>query len=160
MKYKIRPADYMLQPGYIYVTKSPALISTVLGSCVSVSIYDKKLKVGGMNHFRFPQPNTPEESTVLFGIFVIVQLVKLMKNLGCKRKNLNAQIFGGAYNNEVESEVNGIENIKIAEKMLSKIGIKILSKDTGGCLGRKIVFNTFTGEIFIGKVQNIRASDW
>ncbi len=45
---------YFLEPGYIFMTKKPTVISTVLGSSVAVCIFDPKRKIGGMNHFLFP----------------------------------------------------------------------------------------------------------
>jgi len=52
---KTTTIDYFIKPGYIFVSAKPAIISAVLGSCVSVCIYDNKLKTGGMNHFKLPK---------------------------------------------------------------------------------------------------------
>ena len=47
------PAAKIL-PGECYVSTLDEVIHTVLGSCISVCIRDRKLGVGGMNHFMLP----------------------------------------------------------------------------------------------------------
>ncbi len=42
-------------PGEFYVSRGGELISTVLGSCISVCIRDPKMGIGGMNHFMLPE---------------------------------------------------------------------------------------------------------
>lgn len=48
----------------------------------------------------------------------------------------------------------------MARKFLAKHGIKIISEDTGGNMGRKIVYNTLTNEAIIYKVRQLRRCDW
>ncbi|HPP87039.1 MAG TPA: chemotaxis protein CheD [bacterium] len=158
---EIQLANYTLQPGYIYFAKEPTLITTVLGSCVSVALYDTKQKIGGMNHYRLPLPPNKNERTAVYGFPAIYKLIHLLLDNGAEKENLTAQIFGGAIN-EIYSnnEKIGEKNVEIAEKMLKKYSIKIVSKDTGGNLGRKVVFNTFTGECIILKVEKLRRTDW
>lgn len=54
----------------------------------------------------------------------------------------------------------GNENAKIAEEILQKHRIEIATRDTGGPISRKVIFNTVTGEIFISKVNKAWESDW
>lgn len=150
--------NYMLQPGYIYISKQPALISTVLGSCVSVTLYDRHQKIGGMNHYKLPKHGN-EEPTAMFGYPSIYKLIMLLLDNNSKIENLAAQIFGGAQN-PIYSQNIGALNIEVAYKVLKKFNIGVISTDTGGQLGRKIVFNTLTGETIIAKVEKLRSDDW
>ena len=43
--------------GEYYVTHCEEMITTVLGSCISVCIRDKAIHIGGMNHFMLPEEN-------------------------------------------------------------------------------------------------------
>ena len=52
-KHRQCPAAKIL-PGEYYVTVHDEYITTVLGSCVSACIRDRRLGVGGMNHFMLP----------------------------------------------------------------------------------------------------------
>ncbi len=152
--------DYFLKPGFIYLPERPTTISTVLGSSVAVSLYDKSLKLGGMNHFCFPYIESREKTTALYGNIAVLTLIRMMVANGSNISNLKAQIFGGALNSEYSERNIGYDNLKTAKQILSKKKIKIISEDIGGELGRKIVFNTGTCEIVILKVDQLRESDW
>ena len=50
--------------------------------------------------------------------------------------------------------------MSVARRALSRRGIRVASEDVGGSLGRKIVFDTGSGQVAVLKVRNIRKSDW
>ncbi len=152
--------DYFLRPGFIYLPERPTTISTVLGSSVAVSLYDRSLRTGGMNHFLYPYVNTREKTTTFYGNIAVLTLIRMMAGNGSKLSHLEAQLFGGAFNNEVSKRDIGRDNLRTARNILSRQKIKIVSEDVGGELGRKIVFNTSTYEIGILKVGRLRESDW
>ena len=152
--------DYFLKPGYLYLPDRPTTISAVLGSSVAVSLYDRALKIGGMNHFLFPYIETREKTTVQYGNVAVLTLIRMMTANGSNISNLEAQIFGGAFNSECSKRDIGKDNLKTARYILTGKKIKIASEDIGGELGRKIVFNTGTYEIVILKVGRLRESDW
>jgi len=152
--------NYFLQPGFIYVAVRPTVISTVLGSCVSVCIFDRKRRVGGMNHFQLPYTQERHLSTARYGNVATSALIYMMINHGSKIKNLEAQIYGGAYDPALSPKNVGNENIRVARRILMKKRIRIASEDVGGHRGRKIIFNTGTYEIAILKVERLRKEDW
>lgn len=154
------PLNYFLSPGYIFLATKPAVISGVFGSCVSVCLYDRKRKTGGMNHFQFPYIREKDQATAVFGNAATLMLIRMMLDSGSELKHLEAQILGGAYNPLISSKDIGRENIIIARKILAKKGIKVVSEDVGGEKGRKVVFNTVTNEIAVIKVENLRKADW
>ena len=51
-----------IYPGELYASRGPEFISTILGSCVSIVLFDKTLLVGGMNHFMLAYDNTSKNS--------------------------------------------------------------------------------------------------
>jgi chemotaxis protein CheD len=151
---------YYLEPGYIFLAEKSTSISTVLGSCVSVCIYDRKRRVGGMNHFMVPFATASDQSTARFGNVATITLIRMMVHDGSKIKNLEAQILGGAHDRKVSSKDIGIENILAAKRILARERIRVSSEDVRGDKGRKIVFNTGTNEIAVFKVDKLRESDW
>jgi len=152
--------DYLLRPGYIYLPDRPTSISTVLGSSVAVSLYDRSMKLGGISHFLFPYISSREKTTAQYGNIAVLTLVRMMVNNGSKIINLEAQIFGGAFNLKYSERDMGHDNSRAAQQILIRKKIKIVSRDIGGELGRKIIFNTGTSEIVILKVEQLRKSDW
>lgn len=138
----------------LIVSNKPALIKTVLGSCVSVCIFDKENGVGGINHFMLPYWMGNELASPKFGNVAMKKLVEKAISLGADLKYLKAKVFGGA---EVLNYPNchfkiGSKNIEVARLFLSEFGIPIISSDTGGSEGRKITFNTESGEVYSKKI--------
>jgi chemotaxis protein CheD len=152
--------DYMLKPGYIFLPHHPTIISTVLGSSISVCLYDRKTGRGGMNHFLFPRREKSQRPTAMYGNVAVAALVRMMINNGATIKTMEAQIFGGAFLPRTMSWDIGRTNLETARTILKNKKIKIVSEDTGGELGRKIVFNTASFEIAVLRVERLRESDW
>ena len=152
--------NYFLKPGFIYVATKPTMISTVVGSCIAVCVFDRKQKIGGMNHFQFPVIRNAKHATARYGNVAVSTLINLMINVGSKNEQLEAQILGGAYNPEIADNNVGRENIRIGKKILAKRGVRLASEDVGGEKGRKIIFNTNTNELAVVKVDKVRHEDW
>lgn len=147
---------YFLIPAGIFVSKQPYLVSTVLGSCIAVCLWDPVLKIGGINHFMLPLWNGKGLASPKFGNIAIEKLVKRMLARGCEKLNLIAKIFGGG--EIIKTNITlfhiGEKNIRLAQNMLKDYGIPIISYSVGGDYGRRIVFNTETGEViqkYVGK---------
>jgi chemotaxis protein CheD len=152
---------YYLEPGYVFVNGNGMVIRTVVGSCIVVALWDCKKKVGGMNHYIHPKTNDPQQRTTVYGNIALPVLLSLMqREFCCNVNDLQAQVFGGATPSEFSSTTEGKKNISIAMKYLSKNRIHIISKDVGGFVGRKILFDTATGHTAVLKVQRIRRDDW
>jgi len=137
--------------GEIFVGVKPTEISTVLGSCVAVCIYDKVEKIGGMNHYLVPLWNENGLQSPKYGNISIPRLIENMLNLGCQKHNLEAKVFGGGNVIEVSQEdmMIGRKNILIAKELLREYNIKVTAQDVGGSRGRKILMRTDTGKIFL-----------
>lgn len=152
--------EYFLKPGHLIFSTEPILIKTVLGSCVSVCIWDRVLKYGAMNHYIFAKTLNKKEATPQFGNVSLITLIKIMLDASSEIKNLIAQILGGAQNENVTQTDIGYENVEIARKILAKKKIRINSEDVGGSMGRKVIFDTANGEVGVLKVHQIRNEDW
>jgi chemotaxis protein CheD len=151
--------SYFLLPSKLFVTSKPYDIITVLGSCVAVCLYDKHNKVAGMNHYMLPLWNGKELATPKYGNIATQKLIRKMIDFGAERKNLTAKIFGGAEVIHARHQMFqiGKKNVSIAHKILDEEGIPIIRSSTGMREGRKILFRTTTGEVFMKFVrrQNI-----
>lgn len=150
--------NYYLYPGYIYASQERLIISTVLGSCVSLCLWDRVNIFGGMNHFIFPQQEKGEKST-RYGDVACMHLLRLMKDLGSRKEDLVVHVVGGAQNTFLNSYI-GNKNIEIVQKFLERFDLRPSTFDVGGEYGRKIAFNTATGEVIVYKCARLRGSDW
>jgi chemotaxis protein CheD len=152
--------NYFLKPGFLYVADEPTVISTVVGSCVVVSLYDRRRFVSGANHFQFPFIGDKRQATARYGNVAVSALIEMMLNNGSKLKHLEAQLFGGAHNADTAVQNVGRENVGIARKMVTRKKIPIVSEDVGGQKGRKVVIDTNTNQIVVVKVEKLRSEDW
>jgi chemotaxis protein CheD len=62
-------AEVNLQPGELHLARSPTVLQTILGSCVGVTFWSKRLGAGALCHGVLPRCPTewPPEATVFFG---------------------------------------------------------------------------------------------
>ncbi|MBE9546078.1 MAG: chemotaxis protein CheD [Proteobacteria bacterium] len=153
--------EYYLNPGYIFLNREPSIISTALGSCVAVSLWDRKRNYGGMAHYLYPFTDSKEEATARYGNVAVNYLVRMFLEEGADKKNIEAQIFGGAsLQQSTECERIAKENIRIARSILKRFRIRIISEDVGGDIGRKLVYNTLSNEAIVYRAKNLRRNDW
>ena len=138
-----------LYPGHLAAFKEETVISTLLGSCVAVAIFDPEKKVGGLNHFLLPEPSPFDKVSPRYGTYALAQLIHEIEALGGKSDRFQAKIYGGAsvIANVLKGPSIGELNIKVAEKVLNHLRIPIVEKNVGGKKARTIKFNTSTFEI-------------
>jgi chemotaxis protein CheD len=153
-------SEFYLSPGHIYLSQQPTLVSTVLGSCVAVSLWYSKKGYGGMAQFLYPFTGDRNRATPQYGNVALKCLLAMFRETGAPEKHLQAQIFGGALVAPAECMRIAKENVQMAIKMLGRYRIGIVSEDTGGKMGRKIVYNTQTNEAIVYKVNTLRQADW
>lgn len=137
--------------GQIHVDFAPAVISTVLGSCVAVCLYDTHLGIGAMNHYLLPFWNGNGLQSPKFGNISIPKMIEQMIERGSSSKTMQAKIFGGASLNISVSETMmiGQKNILVARELLQEHKIAIVAEDIGGKQGRKIQFDLERGKVML-----------
>jgi chemotaxis protein CheD len=139
---------HFLYPATLCAESRPMRVQTILGSCVSVCLFDTLQNIGGINHFMLPIWTGTGLATPKYGDIAIEKLVERMIGLGTHPGNLIAKIFGGSelINN---SRSVGPRNVELARHLLAQKNIPILGASVGGKFGRKIIFNTQTGQVFM-----------
>ncbi len=135
--------------GWAVGTERP--ISTLLGSCVAVCLYDPKLLLGGMNHFLLPSKKVgagDDTDVVLAGDYAMEVLVNAMLAKGAHKDRLVAKAFGGG---NIVSSIRmaiGDRNVEFATEWLEREGIPLTASDFGGPWSRKVLCVPNTGEAF------------
>lgn len=137
-----------LKTADVQVSDSPMIFKTVLGSCVSVCLWDRVSGRGGMNHYLLPS-SPPNNQTTKYGNHSINKLISLMILQVKNRSSIIAKIFGGAKIIDVISDPVGERNILMAKKILAEHSIQIVAEDTGGKKGRFIYFDTRDGKVLV-----------
>ena len=88
-------AQVYLHAGPARRRDEPTAIATILGSCVSVCLWDPDAGVGGVNHFLLPF-HVEREKSPRFGSVAIPRLVEEVVRAGADPRRLQAKVFGGA----------------------------------------------------------------
>jgi len=147
---------HFLHSSEIIVSSTPSEVTTVLGSCISVCLLDKRLNIGGINHFMLPLWNGEGLATPKYGNIAIIKLIEKMKLLGAELKNIDAKIFGGAaiIGERTSGNSVGEKNVLIAQDILQKFKIPIIATSIHGYRGRKILFLTHNGSVYMKYVNN------
>jgi len=138
-----------LAPGRLYASSQADEVTTILGSCVAVCVFDAWQRVGGMNHFLLPQ-GVPASSR--FGEHAVPMLVAEVLALGAHHSRLRAKIFGGASVLQAfrgNGTPLGIRNVEAAREALLRAGIPVVGEDVGGLLGRRLRFDLQTGSAWV-----------
>ncbi len=155
----IELCEYQLKPGYIFLSKTPVVISTIVGSCVAVALWDSQISCGGMVHYLYPLAKAGVTPTAKYGNVAVSHLVEMFFQEGASRETMKAQLFGGASNGKANRAI-AEENVSVARQVLDRNGIKIVSEDIGGGMGRKLIYNTMTNETIVYKANQLRKGDW
>jgi len=144
---------HFLFPGGTHVDAEECEITTVLGSCVAVCLWDRVHGGGGMNHFMLPLWNGEGLATPKYGTIAMERLLEHLLSIGARKEHLVAKVFGGA-NLLVTSSAAfpiGVRNIELALSLLEEWRISVIASDVGGRVGRKVIMNTMTGVVLLGR---------
>jgi chemotaxis protein CheD len=152
--------SYSIHIGGFHVSKEPAVIETLLGSCVAVCLYDSLERIGGMNHILLPGRADLRlfDNVARYAINAMELLINRVMTLGGKKKHLIAKVFGGAHVLPAVSAGNGMgaKNSEFVLEFLKMETISIASRDLGGHDTRKIFFHTDSGEVFLKRIPSTR----
>lgn len=140
-------------PGDVVSASLPCRFVTVLGSCVAVCIYDTRARVGGLNHYLLPgAAPVGEANPWRWSDAAISELLRQVLDHGASLRHLRAKIFGGAQISPRHSHNGfriGERNIDCALATLDQHGLNVVSRCVGGHAGRKLVFESHTGNAWV-----------
>jgi chemotaxis protein CheD len=145
-----------LHAGITYASREPASLSIIVGSCVAVCAYDRRLSIGGATHYLLP--NSEGRPSTRSGEIAILLLLHELRQAGSQDADLRAEIYGGARllagSQSGSAPQVGERNVQLAQETLSRESIAIARIETGGNLGRKVSMRTDTGEISFRVIGN------
>jgi len=139
----------------------PTVAHTVLGSCVSVTFFAPRVGLGAIFHALLPKASeyrlhAPDQTPYKFVDTAIELLVARFVRRGVPLHDIECKVFGGASALFAEEMSVGRKNVEVAFATLSDLGLRVAASNVGGDAGRKIVFSTSTGEIFVRMLKNSR----
>lgn len=156
--------DLNLQPGELYLTRTPAILRTILGSCVGVTFWSPRLGAGALCHGLLPRaptawpPGVDASEGHRYVDFSIRYLAQKFDGLGARRQEVEVKVFGGADVLPLLAERNdrptvGALNCQTAVDVLAEEGFLVTASDLGGTRGRRIHFHTGTGVVLVYRLE-------
>lgn len=154
-----------LQTGDCFFGVQPTLVTTVLGSCLGVTFHVPQMGIGTICHAFLPDSSDskrskPDPQICRYVDTALQNMLETMDKMGVPRRDLVIKMFGGASGIAVQgmesSSYNiGRRNVEMARKLLRFARLDIQVEDVGGSKGRKLMFNTQTGEVWVKKLRKM-----
>lgn len=154
---------YYLKPAEGVVFDTPHVVYTILGSCVAVTMFNARLKIGGITHAMLPKAMDGTTHRCVECLKYADCCVKFLhakfQSYGINRTEIEVKLFGGSdmfqTGNSGRVKTIGYQNIEVSLRVLDELGYRVSAQDIGGSLGRKIYFSTDTGAIFLKRIQHL-----
>ncbi|RJQ77194.1 MAG: chemotaxis protein CheD [Desulfobacteraceae bacterium] len=153
-----------LKPGELYFSKQPAVVTTILGSCVSATFFHRSTRLAGICHAVQPRCRNPvgcRGECRVAGRYAVCAVKAMIRRMVCDEmrfKDIEVKLFGGATmmaGPHPGSGSNGMgrKNVISAMETISSNGLILKVADVGGALGRKIIFDTATGAVLLKRLR-------
>lgn len=155
-----KPVIHVHQGEYFISGSRPVVARTVLGSCVAVIMYDPELKLGAMNHGVMPRSASCVGRRCGDSAYFVDSATELIHRellqAGADHFRLVVKVFGAASVLSLDRGNQGFrmgcENREAVLDTLRQLGLEAYRIDLGGERGRKLVFDTRTGDVWVKKL--------
>lgn len=147
-----RLLELQVAQGGVY--RRPSLIHTILGSCVSVTFHHPGTAYGGIFHAFLPVAARYEATDMVCQPYKYVDtaigmICRRFTGFGVPLEEVACKVFGGANALFDETSAMGPQNVEVALTVLNARNLRVTATHVGGDSGRKLVFVTHTGEVFL-----------
>ena len=149
-----------LLPGELHFEQhNPKLIvQTLLGSCVAMTFWHPRLKIGGMCHYLLPDrcqyAKNSHHPHGYYGSDVMEFFLEKVAASGYSPSTFQVKMFGGGHvmklTDRLQPELNVADaNVRFGRKQLVNQGFSIKSEDVGGRRYRKVFFELASGNVWV-----------
>jgi chemotaxis protein CheD len=149
--------DVVLGPGELFFGPAPQRIRTLLGSCVSFTVWHPAARVGGMCHYLLPtRPNTLRPAGQLDGRYAdeaLTVFLAEMHRLGTDPQEYQVKVFGGGAQLPRTAHGKGIDvprrNVEEGLALLAARGLTVTARQVGGSGPRQVCLDLATGDVWV-----------
>ncbi len=144
-----------LKPGELVIAEEPVMVKSVLGSCIAVTMFHPATRVAAICHGMLP--NGGKSDSFKYVDSSICYMMRYFDFLKISRNEIEAKLFGGSdmftsAQPSVRNLTVGWQNISVATRCLKENGLALAASDVGGKRGRKLIFKSDTGDVYIKKM--------
>lgn len=152
--------DIFLMPGDCFVGDEQYRVRTLLGSCVSITLWHPAMRIGAMSHFLLPggggqalRPRHADKPGV-YGVDAMNYLLAGLARRAVPLAQCQGKIFGGGAMFPRSDKVRdiGLQNGDCARNMMQQHGIHVVSESLFGEGHRQLIFTIRNGEVLSRQV--------
>ncbi|MGD0487204.1 MAG: chemotaxis protein CheD [Syntrophorhabdales bacterium] len=145
-----------LKPGELCVCDRPTQVSTILGSCIAVTIFNQRLRVGAICHALLPK-NPKGHDALRYVDSAISSMLQKLEAMGIGKNEMEVKLLGGAdvLERTGTTQSVGQKNIETALEIITQEDLNLAGSDVGGRMGRKLHFYTHTGMVLFTRIKRI-----
>lgn len=154
--------EVFLNPGEFFFGGGETRISTLLGSCVSITLWHPRHRIGGMCHYMLTdrQRSSTMPLDGRFGSEAFALFLQQVEAAGTRPGEYQAKLFGGA--NMLsgpggEKMDIGPRNIEHGRQLLATHHIALIAEHVGGSGRRKLHFDLRSGDVWLAFPQGSNA---
>ena len=144
--------------------KGDNLLTTGVGSCLVVTLYDPVHRIGALAHTMLPSSTSGEaqrtakheirtanneQGDTRYIDTAIDWMIRKLLSLGARREALEAKLIGGANMFSAFPSDIGLNNVTKAKEGLEARGINLVGESVGGSQGRSVEFAVDTGIVTV-----------
>lgn len=148
-------SDVFVRQGECFVGGAPHRARTLLGSCVSITLWHPGQRVGAMSHFLLasrPQAGS-QALDARYGEEALVLMAEGLRRHGARLAECEAKVFGGASMLLPSADGVGRRNGEAAQHLLGRLGLKVRATHLYGEGHRQILFTLETGDVWVRQVS-------
>lgn len=138
--------DIAVGMGQAMLASDPTCLTTILGSCVAVTLYSPRRRLGILGHVVLPTSRGNNDNPAKYADTVVPHMLAVLRREGIGLFELTAKIAGGAcmFGKDQLAKI-GDNNVDAVIEALAAANIGIAARDTGGNSGRRVSFDLATG---------------
>lgn len=149
-----------LQPGEVAFADRFTRMHTLLGSCVSITVWHPMLRIGGMCHYMLSNRTGIRPTGVLDGRYAedaIALLLQEIERRGTHPQDYELKLFGGG--NQFGTSIIepallvSTQNVETGQRLLSEHGFSVKALHLGGIGHRRLIFEIATGQVWVRHVE-------
>ena len=151
--------DIFLNPGEFYFGDKETRIRTLLGSCVAITLWNSRLRIGGMCHYLLPSCRDCTRKPEPDGRYAddaMVLFLRELENTGSRPADYEVKMFGGGDQFPGQTLASPVSvpcnNINSGRNLLKQHGFSIKAEHLGGTGHRNVIFDIWSGEVWIKHV--------
>jgi chemotaxis protein CheD len=148
-----------LKPAEIYIGDQPAIVTTTLGSCVSIIFFDRMTNLSAISHALLPSAHENQNRCkYVDGVFS--WMLEQFQSRGVKMEQVQVKLFGGSDLREYDKGdyrrvAIGQQNAKKALELVEAHGLNLKASSLGGPTGLKIFLYTQCGKVLVKKIGKV-----